>query len=416
MFIRIHRSPEGADSAGTAVADTAPSQSPDASVSEGSPSQDSTQTQATAPVNEGKILAELLKKKPGYQATDQELEIFDKYTAGKLKPEGEDPEAEPEAAPEPKEAPQKAPPEVSDLMKEVGAKTPAEALEKVRELKKFTGSRDAQAYRALEQKHQALERDARAEMALWNDLKAGSPKAIQYLESQLSAAKARAGIPAQPQGGAQPKSFIDPSKFAVPEEAEVLNEALGAKFGEFQKTIESQAEIIRRLEAADRKRGEEHQLSQAQSAQLDEMLDVAGQIPEMKDITGLRDKFSEWLKGKDAPELQIFEDLFKLANQEKVSLRVAWKMMKADRLESQIAGAEDRGLKKAFNHKPNPSLSDMQGRGGIQYTHYTDSQLKAIGAGKMDIPDTWLDKHGNLDKSKMPKRAIELLLPDEEGV
>jgi hypothetical protein len=156
-------------------------------------------------------------------------------------------------------------------------------------------------------------------------------------------------------------------------------------------------------------------LSQAQAAQLDEMLDVAGQIPEMKDITGLRDKFSEWIKGKDIPELQVYEDLFKLANQEKVSLRVAWKMMKADRLESQVAGAEDRGLKKAFNHKPNQTLSDMQGRGGITYTHYTDSQLKAMATGSAPIPAEWFDKHDNLDKTKMPKRAIELLLANEEG-
>jgi hypothetical protein len=412
MFISIHRSPEGAESAGTATVDTG-SQAPDTSVSEGSPAESTTQTQAPeGKVSKGRQLAELLKKKPGYQATDAELDLIDAMGRGELKPEGDE---EPAEAPEEpvKEAPKPKPAEASSLMKELNAKTEAEALENLKKLKAFTGSRDAQAYKALETEHQALKRDAQAEMALWRDLKAGAPKAIQYLESQLAAAKAKAGIPQAKDEGKKP--FIDPSRFTVPEEAEALNSALGAKFGEYESTIQELKGIIHELKEKDTKRDQEHQLSQAQAAQLDEMLDVAGQIPEMKDITGLRDKFSEWIKGKDIPELQVYEDLFKLANQEKVSLRVAWKMMKADRLESQVAGAEDRGLKKAFNHKPNQTLSDMQGRGGITYTHYTDSQLKAMATGSAPIPAEWFDKHDNLDKTKMPKRAIELLLANEEG-
>lgn len=418
MFVRLHRNHEGGDSAGTATADAAEAQAPDLSASEGSPAETpSTQTPSseTGTVSKGKQLAELLKKKPGYKATDEELDLLDAHLRGELKPEGDDvPEEEGIPEVKPKEAAK--PPEASSLMKELNAKSEAEALENLKKLKAFTGSRDAQAYKALETKYQTLERDSKAEMALWNDLKAGSPKAIQYLESQLQAAKARAGIPAQPKPQEQGKKpFIDPSRFAVPEEAEALNSALEEHFGSFQKTIAEQAEIIRRLEEADRKRTEEHQLTVAQSNQLDEMLDVAGQIPEIKELTGLRDKFSEWLKGKDIPGLEVFDELFKTANSEKVSLKVAWKMMKADRLESQVAGAEDRGIQKAFKHKPNPSLSDMQGRGGITYTNYTDSQLKAMAAGRMEIPQEWFDKSDNLDKTKMPKRAIELLLANEGG-
>ncbi len=415
MFYRIHRSPEGGESAGTAVAEEATSQSPDIDVAEGAQPDTKPGTQASAPVNKAKVLSDLLKKKPGYQATEAELDVFDEFTQGKLKPEGDDEpeESDLKESPETAEKP-KAAPVLSDLMKEVGAKSESEALEKVRELKRFTGSRDAQAYKALEQKHQSLERDSKAEMALWKDLAAGSPKAIQYLESQLLAAKGRAGIPAQQAG---PKPFIDPSKFAVPEEAEALNSALGEHFGTLKSTIEKQAEIIRRLEESDNKRSTEHQMTQAQAKQLDEFVDVAAQIPDLKTVAGLRDKVSQWIGDPNAqiPELQVLDEVMSIANKEQIPLRVAWKVLEADRLRGQIAGAEDRGVRKAFNHKPNPSLSDMQGRAGATYTNYTDSQLKAMAAGRIEIPAEWFDKSDNLDKSKMPKRAVDLLLANEEG-
>lgn len=420
MFIRIHRSPEGADSAGTAeVATVTDSHTPETSTPEGSPAaKPETQAPEKQPVNEAKVLAALLKKKPNYQATPEEIDIFDKYTAGKLKPEKDEGEPEEtEDAPEaekPKET--KAP--VSELMKELNAKSEAEILEKVRELKKFTGSRDAQAYKTLEQKHQALERDSRAEMQLWADLKdaRSAPKAIAYLESQLQAAKARHGIQAQPKGEPT-KTLIDRSKFTVPEEAEVLEAVLGTKFGEFQSIIEKQAEVIRRLEEKDNKRDTEHQLSRAQAEQLDEFVDVAAMIPNLKSVAGLRDKVSKWLQdpAAEVTELQVLDRVMAEANKEKVSLRVAWKMVEADMLREQIAGAEDRGQRKAFNHKPNNSLSDMQGKATATYTNYTDAQLKSIESGKTPIPLEWLDKSGSLDPAKMPERARKLLLSLEEG-
>lgn len=419
MFIRIHRSPEGAESAGTAEVVSTETQSPETSTPENSPAtQPETQAPEKQPVNEAKVLAALLKKKPGYQATPEEIDIFDKYTLGKLKPEkaeGEPEESEdaPEAE-KPKEA--KAP--VSELMKEVGAKSEAEALEKVRELKKFTGSRDAQAYKDLERKHQTLERDSKAEMQLWADLRdaRSAPNAIAYLESQLQAAKARHGIQAQPKGEPA-KTLIDRSKFTVPEEAEVLEAVLGTKFGEFQSIIEKQAETIRRLEEADNKRNSEHQLSQAQSAQLDEFVDVAAKIPQLKSVAGLREKVSKWLQdpAAEVPELQILDQVMAEANKRKIPLDVAWEVVEAANLRGQIAGAEDRGQRKAFSHKPNPSLSDMQGKATATYTNYTDAQLKRIEKGTDPIPGEWLDKSGHLDKSRMPERARKMLLSLEEG-
>jgi hypothetical protein len=414
MFIRIHRDPEGADSAGTetALADT---QSPVIDASEGSQSEAIPEAQAPvkdAPADKGKRLAELLKKKPGYKATDEELDLIDEYTKGKIKPEG-DAEAEPENEEKPKET--KAAP-VSELMKEVGAKSEAEALEKVRELKRFTGSRDAQAYKTLEREHQDLKRDSKAEMQLWADLKdaKNAPKAIAYLESQLQAAKARHGI--QPGQQAEGEVFIDPKSFAVPEEAAALNAALGKHFGSLKSTIEKQADIIRRLEEGETKRSQEHQLITARASQLDEFVDVAALIPDLKSIAGLREKVNNFLTDPNAviPELQILDQVMAEANKEKVPLRVAWKMVEAERLRQQIAGAEDRGIKKAFAHKPNPSLSDVQGR-AAHYTNYTDTQLKAMANGKMEIPGEWFDKNDNLDKTKMPKRAVDLLLAEENG-
>lgn len=414
MFIRIHRDPEGADSAGTATA-TADTQSPVIDASEGSQSEATPETQAPVkdePVDKGRKLAELLKRKPGYKATDEELDLIDEYTKGKLKPEGE---SEDETEEKPKET--KAAP-VSELMKEVGAKSEAEALEKVRELKRFTGSRDAQAYKKLDEDFKALQRDSQSEMKLWADLKdaKNAPKAIAYLESQLQAARSRHGIQTQP--GQQPEGevFIDPKSFAVPEEAAALNAALGKHFGSLKSTIEKQADIIRRLEEGETKRSQEHQLTTAKSAQLDEFVDVAALIPDLKTIAGLRDKVNTWLSDPQAviPELQVLDQVMAEANKEGVPLRVAWKMVEADRLRQQVAGAEDRGIKKAFSHKPNPSLSDVQGR-AAHYTNYTDTQLKAMAGGKMEIPGEWFDKNDNLDKTKMPKRAVDLLLADENG-
>jgi hypothetical protein len=433
-LFRILRDPEGGESAGTVMAE-AGSQSPDVegqqAPAEGSQTQETRETQAKPPVNKGKLLAEVLKKteKKGYTPTDEELDVLEEHWDGKLQPEnGEapDPKADqekgerPESKPEPKPKPAGADALTSELQKELGAKSVEEILPKLRDLKKLTGSRDAQAAARFE-RELAQERDAgKAERQLWEDVKKGVPTAIEYLERQVATARQRFNLPAgsqgKPQGGPQAKPFIDPSKFTFPEEAEAINTVLGGQFGEMRQMISQQAEIIRRLEQKDQKREQDHILSSASMAQLDETMAVAALIPELKDVPGLRDKVSKWIQDPNAeiPELKVIDELFDIANQNKTNLRIAWDSLEAKRLRDQIAKAKDAGVQEAYKHKPNSSLSDLQGRGGIPYKNYSDAELRRMESDPYLIPDEWLDKDGNLDEKKMPERARKLLLAAEE--
>lgn len=445
---RILRDPEGGDSAGTATAsaETQPleleGQEPSA---DGSQTQDKPAAQAPqAPAkNKGKILAELLKKPKNYQATNDELDILDEHWAGKLKPDsGEDPEGEEEPVPDDKPPEPKPKAEkpagnetLTELQKELGAKTVEEILPKLRDLKKLTGTRDAQAAARFERelteerRQRAVDQEAtKSELQLWEDVKKGVPKAIEYLEQKVALARQRHNLPARApqgeqgrqgqqgaQGGGAP-TFIDRTKFTFPEEADALNDALGSQFGEMRGLIQQQAETIRQLQEKDGKRDQEHLFSKAQSDQFEETMSVASLIPELKNVPGLRDKVVEWIRNPEAviPELSVLQEVMDIANQNKANLRIAWDSLEARRLRGQVAKAKDEGVRSAYDHKPNQSLSNLQGKGGVPYTNYTDTQLRAMERDHTLIPDAWFGKDGNLDEKAMPEKARKLLLPTEE--
>ncbi len=435
---RILRNPDGGDSAGTVTAE-AGSQSQEAEgeslSAEGSQSSKPSNTQPAAPaVDKPKALAVVLEKtkKKGYTPSDAELDLLEEHWEGKLQPEkGEAPDPDdetseegeqPKDATKPKPKPAGADALNSELQKELGAKSVEEILPKLRELKKFTGSRDAQAYKTLEQKHQTLERETTAERNLWEDVKKGEPQAIEYLERQITQARQRHNIPAsrpaqgqQGQGsGATP--LIDRSKFTFPDEADAINSALDSKFGEFRGIIEQQAATIRELKGKDDKREQDHLLTTAQTGQLDETMVVADFIPELKAIPGLRAKVTEWIQNPDAniPELKILDELYDIANQNKTNIRIAWDVLEARRLREQIKSAKDAGVREVYGHKPNQSLSDMQGKGGIPYKTHSDAELRAMESNHALIPDEWFDRHGNLDEKKIPERARKLLMATED--
>lgn len=437
---RIFRDPEGGDSAGTVMAE-AGSQSQEMEGQK--PSADGSQSQETpaaqvpeAPAkSKGQLLAEILKKPKNYRATNEELDLMEEYWDGKLKPESDE-EAETDEGPTPEDKPPEPKPKqkpaealTSELQKELGAKSVEEILPKLRELKKFTGSRDAQAYKTLEQKHQTLERDSAAERTLWEDVKKGVPTAIDYLERQVAQARQRHNLPTRASQGEQGRqgqqgaqgdksfTFIDPSKFTFPDEAAAINNALGGQFGEMRGLIEKQSETIRRLEEKDGKRDQEHLLNTAQAAQFDETLAVSSLIPELKNVPGLREKVAEWVRNPNAvlPELGVLQEVMDIANQNKTNLRIAWDSLEARRLRGQVAKAKDQGVREAYQHKPNQTLSDMQGKGGaIPFKNYTDAQLQQMESGRLPIPEEWLDKNGDLDETKMPER-VRLRLQKAEG-
>lgn len=390
------------------------------------------------------------KEDPNVQFTDAELDLYDAYTAGKLKPTKKQATPKPKASsspdetgdPEPKaneadgedadetgksddepdetedadkDKAGKPDPVLEALMKEVGAKKPEEILNKVKDLRKTLGGRDSQ-------KVAQLERQVQNEQALWQDVAKGVPAAIEHAQRAygIKLAQPSNGNGGQPSqaaqgyggqnqnanqgGGSGQRTYIPEEAFIDPDSAKMVNDILRQRDAELDEMRAAAREFKEEREKVRR----DSSIQTAKGKVIDEMVTVAQRIDSLKAVPNLREAIANWYdNGKPDSRLEVFNELFELAQEHGTTLTAAATLkrgMDADRL---IEQAKEEGRRAAYGHKPNPSLSGSAGGRNEQgnYSPLTDAQIEAMEGDHTLHPPDWYDENDNPVQSKIPKKA-----------
>jgi hypothetical protein len=380
--------------------------------------ENSTPVAQTEKASENKVtLAQLLKKEkddPNVKFSDAELDILDDHYAGKTKPanktqekplpteekaeEVEDTEVEEADSEEEAEEQSKVDPDLEKALKEVGAKNAKELIEKIAGLKKLVGGRDAQAVAKVTKDLEAFKQREASEMALWQDAQKGVPEAVAEIQRRLGNKLTQQN---QKQVGDMAE-YIDEENFIDPDSAKAVNSVirrLNNKIQELEgktKNIEGERERYLTQTAE----------TKAEMQIIDEMVKVSQGIEGLKGVPNLRDAIATFYKGESNPKLEVFNELFQIAQEQGTTLETALLIKKGRDSDLLIQQAKQQGLKEAYNRKPNPSLSDIQtGDEGRTFKTITDQDLEAMEQDPKLMPQEWFDKDENPIKEKIPKRA-----------
>ncbi len=368
---------------------------------------DSPKESKTAPNTDEKAyrLAELIsqtEKDPNKTLSPEDQAIYEEWVDEKLQPK--DRPAKKEEAKEEKEVeavekvekPEKAeiPAHIEEAMKKVGAKTPEELATKIDGLKALASGKESDAIKAAKAE---LTRAAQSETALWRDFMDGKPEALQYVERAY---------------GLRPKAQTQVQQPTADFDAETLADADALTGGITSKVIAQNKALQERLERLEgtfqghQKSIQEQGVRSTVAAQVvDEMISVAQNLEGVKDIPNLRNLIIDRVvHGKEDPRLDAFNDIFKIAQETGTDLNNALLIKKGREAEFLIARAIEDGRKSAYGHQPSKTLSSIQTEDAEPQT-ITDSQLAQMEKNPHAIPDSWLDRDGNLNKAKIPKKA-----------
>lgn len=401
---------------------TAPMETATAQPQEVETSAPITQPESKSPASEDKgvILAKLLKKgkdDPNVKYSDAEQDILDLHYDGKLEPtkpaktlekplpdekaeeddfeENEDLENEEET----EEEESKVDPEIEKALKEVGAKNTKELLEKIAGLKKLVGGRDAQAVAKVTKELETERQLKNSEMALWQDYHKGVPEAVAEMQRRLGNKLPQQN---QKQQDGEQAEYIDEENFIDPDSAKAVNSVirrLNTKIQELEgktKSIEGERERYLTQTAE----------TKAEMQVIDEMLKVSHGIEGLQGVPNLRDAIAQFYKGTPNPKLDVFSELFQIAQDSGTNLENALLIKKGRDADKLIQQAKQQGLKEAYNRKPNPSLSDIQtGDEGKTFKQITEQDLEAMSNDPKLMPPEWFDRDENPIKEKIPKRA-----------
>jgi hypothetical protein len=375
--------------------------------------------------NKGATLAKLLKKEkddPNVKFSDAELDILDSHYNGKLEPtkpanktqekplpseekaeeveESEDTE-EDYSEEEETEEESKVDPDLEKILKEVGAKNLKEAVEKLAGLKKLVGGRDAQAVAKVTKELETERQLKNSEMALWQDFHKGVPEAVAEMQRRLGNK-----LPQQNQQNIEAQDYIDEEAFIDPDSAKAVN----AGFKKRDNEIRELKSMINEIRGEKERYLTQTAETKAEMQIIDEMVKVSQGIEGLKGVPNLRDAIATFYKGESNPKLEVFNELFQIAQENGTSLETALLIKKGRDSDLLIQQAKQQGLKEAYNRKPNPSLSDIQtGDEGKTFKQITEQDLEAMQEDHRLIPQEWYDKDENPIKEKIPKRAWKFM-------
>ena len=368
--------------------------------------------------------------------TDEELDVLEAHYDGKLKPKTkEESEAKAEkdskktkaegTTPDPKDKADEADvtPDAEtfknsssldlSIMKEVGAKTKTEVIEKIKGLRKaISGKLESDpGYKQTVDSLKTLQATVKSERTLWADLMQGKQEAVDYVAKNYGIQIAGKGSTVTPQQGATQTQQADPfviprDKFIDEDAADAVNGVLVQLRDKVVALEKNHEQYKKDLEA----KTQEVTKDQATNTIIDHMVRVAEQMDDLKNIPNLREAIIKWHKGGQDDRMEYFNDMFELANEKKVDLMTAMEIDRGRKAALAVKQAEVKGRKEAYNQKPNNSLSDIQGRAVNQQEEYSDAEItNMIETGTM--PDNWFDENDNPDPNRIPKKAWKEFWP-----
>lgn len=385
---------------------------PESDTPEASQSQESTQPAQSQSEKEAELFNILEKEKadPRYVPTKEEQLLYDEYVEGKLKPskgEAKDSDKKDEKTEKDTKKDEKTPEEIEKLMKEVGAKTPKEVVDKVKELRKAISKRVEESPEFVEVKgdneklatgYKALKTQWDSHLGFMSDVQKGNPEAIKVFEKTFGVKIATTSekAPAKP---LDDDDLIDNS---------FLKGQLTAHEQKMMGLIEAQNKELKDLKDQNQKRIDADTKVAEERSLVDEMVNVAANIPALKEIPNFRLYLNKWraneLPAEEMTRMDDFYDnLFKVGNEKSMSLEDALFYLRGKQVDLLVEQAKQDGKKAAYNQKPNPTLSGLQGSKNEQTT-YTDADVQNMLGGKKAVPDEWLTKEGNPDREKIPTK------------
>lgn len=355
--------------------------------------------------------------------TDAELDVLEEYWDGNIdmKPDPKSdkkPEKKPEAKEESKEeapnddlqADEETIKQSSSLdlaiLKELGAKTKSEVVDKIKGLRQAISGKLEKDPGYAEAKGQVefLTKAGQNNTKLWSDLMSSDARAQQFVKTNYGLVLVKAGAD---QTTAPDKAETSNDPFHIPREKfidEEAADAVNSVLAGFKAKMEDFDRFRGEYEATTVKTEQKLATSEAQNDVVDEMVRVADGIPQLKAIPDLREAVIKWRGGQDDPRMNYFKDLFEIANKSNVNLVTAMEIDRGRKSSLAVLEAKIEGKKEAYSHKPNRSLSDIQGKTINSPEEYSDSQItELIEQGK--IPEHWFNENDEPDPSKMPKNA-----------
>lgn len=422
MFIRILRSPEGADSAGAAVVEAADTATADNVVPENLEADSTQQPKAEKPKASDWERYEKLKEKqkdPNAKFTRADIALSKKYNGkdeseiqGYKAPEqlteddeSSTPEVKEDKKPEVKENP---------LHKLVGAKTDADVVPKVQglveELRKFSTERSefGRIFESMGAKNpqeaKTYVKHANALNLLVQDLKAGKAEAFAFIGVK--------GAPAAQEqfSGELPDNILDEGLFkhmspllkAANDRADKLERELAQLKGEWAPIRET------------------NQKTAANSERIAQVNDIVSEFTRVLDVTeGL------WDSKKDGSFSKALHDYYSTTGDFNPALKPILEILeiaKSNRIDNiEIAlhhwerknGRQFKGIEQSkqpfMDKKPSVGLSDQQGNHNGQFKTYTEASIKDRIARGVGAPPEWLDQTGTIVMDRVPPALRHLV-------
>jgi len=361
------------------------------------------------------------------------LSVSDRINGGQMEtPEGKllKEEAPPSAESKPGEQPEttpeakvEAPPETDrviptdaeaetlmEAMKKVGAKDVTELPGKIADLIKnrdTSGSKLGSENAAMKIRLSEGDKKAANHQQWLNDLAAGKPEAIKYLN--------------EIQGGKTTPATVTPDSKFHEDLDDYLDPELAGHVRSQDNKIEAQAKQIQELLSRDKQRDTDVQQSKATTGWIDDVVGLVTSPENAKDYgltateaRGLAEKYwgSEQKNNPIDPRFQKVHELIMYAYEQNLpSLESAHILMqhKTGAYAKQIVDATKKG-QQTFTPSQNAEMSEQQSRKGnnVPQPEITEDGVNKMIGGDLDsIPDDWSDDTGTLIPANIPQRFHE---------
>jgi len=366
--------------------------------------------------------------------TDEELDIYDMYTDGKLEPgkETEEKSVDDDSKDEESkdEAEVKTSKELEELMKLSGAKDEKQLLKKYKDAVNHISNKtkDTEFVSNLSTEHaqykskvEKLEKQIEGDNKIWGDLKSRNPVALKYLEEQhglvpKGQTKTKVSEDTVEDDEISREGFLDDN---------TANQVMN-KFKNQNKTITDLQKQVSDMLAERKSEKQERETEKQYTAKtraneqlLNESFEMASQFEALAKIPDLKNHVDSFLAGKNNDELfqntlgKVFDKVKALRKEgDEVRLSTAFKIMKGEDSDLLISEAESKGRKSAYKeHQPSENLSQIQ-KGGESsiYRNYSEADIQGFEDNPSTIPDDLYDKDGNmLPKEKMSKKLWKLM-------
>lgn len=431
MNLRLNRSPDGAESNGTAVIEA---QETAASESHAPETQEAevqkVEKQKLSDWDRYEKMHEKYLRDPFAKATKAELELQRKYENkdeslipgfNKAKATQDDDES-----PSPTKAKAVEPDEVADvdpdleMYKLVGAKDKTQLPDKlkglVNEVKKLSGER-GEIGRVLKETGysdiKSLANEIRGAKGLHQaviDARNGVPAALEFLG--LNQRQAQAPKQQEQFTGEIPDDILDEGLYRhitsrekqASDRADALERELRAIKGKLEPWERSQAET----QATNQRSMQVNHVI----AEVTRLADGVDGLWDSKKSGPLSRALAEYYAtdGDFHPDLKPIAEIIEIAKEHKLdNLEIALAYWERKNGGSLITKARDDARQPFIGKKPNIGLSDRQGNHNGQFKTYTESHVKDMINGRAVIPDSWKDKSGTIIADNVPAHLRHLI-------